>query len=232
MAATKLSKRFQEIRKLIKHGMVLNAVEAFELLKKVSSVKFVESVDVSIRLGIDTRKDQSVRGATLLPKGSGKKVRVAVFANGNNATIATQAGADIVGFEDLAETIKSGKIDFDLLIATPDAMPLVGRLGPVLGPRGLMPNPKVGTVTTDVGVAVKNAKSGQVSYRTDKAGIIHCPIGNVSFATADLKTNLEALIADLKRLKPSAAKGIYLRKIAVSTTMGPSIVIDQSSLEV
>jgi len=207
--------------------------EALDLVKSTSSVKFNESVDVSVNLGVDPRKsDQVVRGSTVLPKGTGKTVRVAVFAQGPNADIATAAGADIVGFEDLAEQVKSGNMDFDLVIATPDAMRIVGQLGQILGPRGLMPNPKVGTVTTDVKTAVENAKAGQVQYRTDKGGIIHCSIGKVSFPVEDLKVNLSALLDALSKAKPSTAKGVYMKKVAVSSTMGPGIAIDQSSLSV
>lgn len=229
----KLSKRIQKIRELAVPGKAYNAVEAFKLLKDVSTVKFAESVDVSINLGVDPKKsDQAVRGATVLPKGTGRTVRVAAFVQGENAKLATAAGADIVGFEDLAESIKAGNMDFDVLIATPDAMRLIGQLGQILGPRGLMPNPKVGTVTQDVAGAVKNAKGGQVRYRSDKAGIVHCRIGTVKFDEADLKANLEALIVDLKKLKPSTSKGVYLKKITVSSTMGPGLTIDASSLEV
>ncbi|MCK5642745.1 MAG: 50S ribosomal protein L1, partial [Gammaproteobacteria bacterium] len=192
---------------------------------------FTESVDVAVNLGVDPRKsDQVVRSATVLPHGTGKTVRVAVFTQGANAEKATAAGADIVGFEDLAEEVKKGNMDFDVVIATPDAMRIVGQLGQILGPRGLMPNPKVGTVTPDVETAVKNAKSGQVRYRTDKAGIIHCPIGNMSFDGNTLKENLEALLTDLKKAKPASAKGQFLKKITVSSTMGPGILIDQSTL--
>jgi large subunit ribosomal protein L1 len=204
---------------------------ALGLVKELATAKFVESVDISVNLGIDARKsDQNVRGSTVLPNGTGKTVRVAVFAQGDNAEKATEAGADLVGFEDLAESIKGGTMDFDTLIATPDAMRLVGQLGKILGPRGLMPNPKVGTVTQDVATAVKNAKSGQVSYRTDKAGIIHCTIGKADFEVQALKENLSALLADLVRAKPSAAKGIYLKKLTVSSTMGPSVIVDSSTV--
>lgn len=229
----KLSKRMRQIRDAIKSDKQLNVAEAFALLKKLSTVKFTESVDVSVNLGIDSKKsDQAVRGATILPKGTGREVKVAVFAQAANADTAKTAGADIIGFDDLAEKIQKGEIDFDVLIATPDAMPVVGKLGPILGPKGLMPNPKVGTVTTDIANAVKNAKAGQVRYKTDKAGIIHCSIGTLKFTAEDLQSNLEALIADLKKAKPSSSKGIYLKKITVSTTMGPGIVIDKNSLGV
>jgi large subunit ribosomal protein L1 len=228
-----LTKRQKAISEKIVPGKVYLAEEAFSLLKECSTVKFPESVDVSINLGIDPRKsDQLVRGASVLPNGTGREVRVAVFTQGENAELAKAAGADKVGFEELAESIKAGVIDFDVLIATPDAMRFMAPLGQILGPKGLMPNPKVGTVTTDVTMAVKNAKSGQVRYRTDKGGIIHCPIGKVNFEVSALKKNLVVLIADLKRTKPSTSKGTYLKKITVSTTMGPGIVVDLASLEV
>ena len=204
---------------------------AVTLLSELSKTKFKESFDVSINLGVDPRKsDQVVRGATTLPHGTGKEIRVAVFAQGENADAATAAGADVVGFEDLSEQIKAGNMDFDVLIATPDAMRLVGQLGKVLGPRGLMPNPKTGTVTPDVAGAVKNAKAGQVQFRTDKAGIIHGSVGTVGFDANAIKENVEALLVDLKKAKPAAAKGIYLQKLTLSTTMGPGVSIDQSSL--
>ena len=200
-------------------------------MKECSTVKFDESVEVAVNLGIDAKKsDQAVRGATVLPKGTGKTVRVAVFAQGEQAEAAKAAGADVVGFEDLAERIQAGEMDFDVIVATPDAMPVVSKLGKVLGPRGLMPNPKVGTVNVDAAQAVVNAKAGQVRYRTDKNGIIHCAIGKVSFEVDALKENLESLLADLNKAKPSSAKGIYLKKISLSTTMGPGIAVDQSSL--
>jgi len=203
--------------------------EAMSLVLDMPKAKFTESVDVSVNLGVDPRKsDQVVRGSTVLPHGTGKTVRVAVFAQGENADKAKAAGADIIGFEDLAEDIKKGNMDFDVVIATPDAMRVVGALGQILGPRGLMPNPKVGTVTPDVENAVKNAKAGQVRYRTDKGGIIHCPIGNAEFDANKLKENLEALVADLKKAKPASAKGQYLQKLTVSTTMGAGIAIDGS----
>lgn len=227
----KLSKRAKQIRDKIDRTKAYAVDDALELIKSLSSVKFNESVDVSVNLGVDPRKsDQVVRGSTVLPKGTGKTVRVAVFAQGANADIATAAGADIVGFEDLAESVKAGNMDFDLVIATPDAMRIVGQLGQILGPRGLMPNPKVGTVTTDVKTAVENAKAGQVQYRTDKGGIIHCSIGKVSFTVDDLKTNLSALLDALNKAKPSSAKGVYMKKVAVSSTMGPGLAIDQSTL--
>ncbi len=205
--------------------------DALALVKELATAKFNESVDISVNLGVDPKKsDQNVRGSTVLPNGTGKSVRVAVFAQGDNVEKATEAGADIVGFEDLADTIKGGTIDFDVLIATPDAMRLIGQLGKILGPRGLMPNPKVGTVTPDVAGAVKNAKSGQVAYRTDKAGIIHCTIGRADFEINALKENLEALLADLNKAKPTSAKGVYLKRLSVSSTMGPGVVVDQASI--
>ncbi len=228
---SKLSKRIQAFREKVEPGKVYPIKDAFSILKDVSSVKFDESVEVAVNLGVDARKsDQQVRGSTVLPKGTGKTVRVAVFAQGEQAEIAKAAGADAVGFEDLAETMQKGDIDFGVVIATPDAMPIVGKLGKVLGPRGLMPNPKVGTVSADVKQAVDNAKGGQVRYRTDKNGIIHCAIGKVSFDVDSLLENLNSLLSDLKKAKPSAAKGIYLKKISVSTTMGPGVIIDQASL--
>lgn len=227
----KLSKRAKEIREKVEPGKLYPIDDALGLLKETSRVKFKESIDVSVNLGVDPRKsDQVVRGSTVLPNGTGKTVRVAVFTQGANADAATEAGADIVGMDDLADSVKAGKMDFDVVIATPDAMRIVGQLGQILGPRGLMPNPKVGTVTPDVATAVKNAKSGQVRYRTDKAGIIHCSIGKVNFDVAALRENLEALMADLNKAKPAAAKGIFMKKITVSTTMGPGIQIDQASL--
>ncbi|MEW7980188.1 MAG: 50S ribosomal protein L1 [gamma proteobacterium symbiont of Phacoides pectinatus] len=229
----KLSKRARAIREKVEAGRQYAVEDAFALLKDISSVKFAESVDVAVNLGVDPRKsDQVVRGSTVLPNGTGKTVRVAVFAQGANAEAATEAGADIVGFDDLAADIKAGKMDFDVVIATPDAMRVVGQLGQILGPRGLMPNPKVGTVTPNVSEAVQNAKAGQVRYRTDKAGIIHCPIGKVDFDPAALKQNLEALLNDLKKAKPSAAKGVYMKKVTVSSTMGPGLAVDQSTLDV
>lgn len=228
-----ISKRARAIAEKIEIGKAYSAEDAFALLSELSTVKFPETVDVAVNLGVDPRKsDQVVRSATVLPKGTGQTVRVAVFAQGANADAATEAGADKVGFEDLAEEIKAGNMDFDVVIATPDAMRVVGQLGQILGPRGLMPNPKVGTVTPNVAEAVNNAKAGQVRYRTDKSGIIHCPIGKVTFSAADLKENLEALLVDLKKAKPSSAKGIYLKKVTVSSTMGPGLLIDQASLEV
>ncbi len=228
----KLSKRMKAIREAIDKNKLYEVDEAIKLLKDLPRAKFTETVDVAVNLGVDPRKsDQVVRGATVLPNGTGKTVRVAVFAQGENADKAKAAGADIVGFEDLAEEVKKGNMDFDVVIATPDAMRVVGQLGQILGPRGLMPNPKVGTVTPDVETAVKNAKGGQVRYRTDKAGIIQCPIGNVDFDVQALKENLESLLADLKKAKPAAAKGQYMKKITVSTTMGGGIAVDQASLD-
>jgi len=205
--------------------------EALGLLKELANAKFAESIDVSVNLGVDPRKsDQVVRGSTVLPNGTGKSVRVAVFAQGANAEAATAAGADLVGFEDLAEQIKGGDLNFDVVIATPDAMRVVGPLGQILGPRGLMPNPKVGTVSADVSTAVKNAKAGQVRYRTDKAGIIHCPIGKVGFEVDALRENLQALLGDLNKAQPAAAKGIFMKKLTVSSTMGPGVPVDQSTI--
>ena len=229
----KLTKRQKAIAEKLEPGKVYDVEEAFALLSELASAKFTESVDVSVNLGIDPRKsDQTVRGSTVLPNGTGKTVRVAVFAQGENAEKATAAGADVVGFEDLAETIKGGELNFDVVIATPDAMRVVGQLGQILGPRGLMPNPKVGTVTPDVEGAVKNAKAGQVRYRADKGGIVHCSIGKVGFDAAALSENLTALMADLKRAKPASAKGAYFKKLSVSTTMGPSVMADHGSLAI
>lgn len=226
-----LAKRLQAAREKIDSRKRYPVEEALPLLKEFSKVRFTASVDVAVNLGIDPRKsDQVVRGSTVLPNGTGKSVRVAVFAQGANADAATEAGADIVGFDDLAETIQAGNIDFDVLIAAPDAMQVVGKLGPILGPRGLMPNPKVGTVTPNVTDAVGNAKSGQVRYRADKSGIIHSPIGNVAFEDQALIENLNALLADLRKQKPDSSKGIYMRKITLSSTMGPGIAIDLTSL--
>jgi len=229
----RLSKRFKAIYEKLERGKFYAIEDALNLLKDLPRAKFVESVDVAVNLGVDPRKsDQVVRGSTVLPHGTGKTVRVAVFAQGENADKAKAAGADIVGFEDLAEEVKKGNMDFDVVIATPDAMRVVGQLGQILGPRGLMPNPKVGTVSPDVEGAVKNAKAGQVRYRTDKAGIIHCQIGTVEFDATNLKENLEALLVDLKKAKPAAAKGQYMTKVSVSTTMGPGITVDQASLAI
>jgi large subunit ribosomal protein L1 len=226
-----LTKRQKEIRAKVDSVKAYAADDAFALLASLSKVKFVESVDVAVNLGVDPRKsDQAVRGATVLPNGTGKSVRVAVFAQGDNAEAAKAAGAEIVGMEDLAAQIKAGELNFDVVIASPDAMRVVGQLGQILGPRGLMPNPKTGTVTPDVATAVKNAKAGQVRYRTDKKGIIHCTIGKVSFAPQALRENLEALLSDLKKAKPSSSKGVYIKKVTVSSTMGPGIAVDQDSL--
>jgi large subunit ribosomal protein L1 len=227
----KLSKRAAMIRERIESGRVYAADEAFTLLKELSTVKFVENVDVAVNLGVDPRKsDQVVRGSTVLPHGIGKEVRVAVFTQGANADAATEAGADRVGMEDLAEEMKGGNLNFDVVIASPDAMRVVGQLGKLLGPRGLMPNPKVGTVTPNVAEAVNNAKAGQVRYRTDKSGIIHCPLGKIDFDTNKLRENLEALLGNLVKVKPSAAKGIYMKKVTVSSTMGPGLTVDHGSL--
>ena len=205
--------------------------EALTLVKELATAKFDESVDVSVNLGVDpTKSDQQVRGSTVLPNGTGKSVRVAVFTSGKNADAATEAGADIVGLEDLAEKVKAGELNFDVVVASPDAMRVVGQLGQILGPRGLMPNPKVGTVTPDVATAVRNAKAGQVRFRADKGGVVHATIGKASFEVQALKENLNALLADLQKAKPSAAKGVYLKRVAVSSTMGPGVRVDQSSL--
>lgn len=228
-----ITKKRKLINEKIDKEKLYSADEALALVKEFASAKFEESIDVSINLGVDPKQsDQVVRGSTVLPNGTGKTVRVAVFAQGENAEKAKSMGADIVGFEDLAEEIKSGKMDFEVVIATPDAMRIVGQLGQILGPRGLMPNPKVGTVTPDVETAVKNAKAGQVRYRTDKAGIIHCSIGSSKFEVNKLHENLSALLSDLKKAKPASAKGIYLKKMTMSSTMGPGIKVDQGSLGV
>lgn len=227
----KLTKRVQAIRSKVESGKIYGIDDALNLVKSCASAKFNEAVDVSVNLGIDARKsDQVVRGSTVLPNGTGKTLRVAVFAQGANAEAAKAAGADVVGFEDLAEQVKAGNINFDLVIATPDAMRVVGQLGQILGPRGLMPNPKVGTVTADVTGAVKNAKAGQVRYRADKAGIVHCTIGKANFEVNALRENLQALMAGLVKAKPNTSKGIYIRKITVSSTMGPGIAVDTSTL--
>ena len=226
----KLSKRAKIIREKVDATKAYSIEEAVALLAELSTVKFKESVDVAINLGVDPRKsDQVVRGATVMPNGTGKDVRVAVFTQGANADAAKEAGADIVGMDDLAEQVKKGVMDFDVVIASPDAMRVVGQLGQILGPRGLMPNPKVGTVTPDVATAVKNAKAGQVRFRTDKNGIIHTSLGKVDFDASAINGNLEALVADLKRLKPSSSKGIYFKKMTLSTTMGPGLTIDHSA---
>lgn len=227
----KLSKRVKAIREQVDPTRVYGVEEALDLLKKLASAKFAESVEVAVNLGINARKsDQNVRGSTVMPHGTGKSVRVAVFTQGANADKAKAAGADIVGLEDLAEQVQAGEMNFDVVVATPDAMPVVGRLGQILGPRGLMPNPKTGTVTPDVETAVNNAKAGQVQYRNDKAGIIHCAIGKVDFDNQALSENLAALIADLKKAKPANAKGVYLKRISLSTTMGPGLAIDVSQV--
>lgn len=229
----KLSKRQRAINEKVDSTKQYSIDEAVALLKELSSVKFGETVDAAVNLGIDARKsDQAVRGATTLPHGTGKEVRVAVFTQGANADAAKEAGADIVGMEELAAEVKAGKMDFDVVIADPAAMRVVGQLGQILGPRGLMPNPKTGTVTPDVATAVKNAKAGQVRFRADKGGIIHGGIGKLTFELNALKENLEALIADLKKAKPASAKGVYLKKVSLSTTMGPGLVIDQASLDI
>lgn len=230
----KLSKRQKLISEKVDATRAYSVDEAVALLTELGqTVKFKESIDVAINLGVDARKsDQVVRSSTVLPHGTGKTVRVAVFTQGANAEKALAAGADIVGMDDLAEEVKKGNMNFDVVIATPDAMRVVGQLGQILGPRGLMPNPKVGTVTPDVETAVKNAKAGQVRYRTDKNGIIHSPLGNVEFTAESIKENLESLIADLKKAKPSSAKGIYLKKVTLSTTMGPGLTIDQGGLSI
>jgi large subunit ribosomal protein L1 len=227
----KITKRMKAIREKLQHGKQYGVDDALALLKSLPAAKFRESIDVAVNLGVDPRKsDQVVRGSTVLPNGTGQSVRVAVFTQGANAEAAKAAGAEIVGMDDLADSIKAGNMDFDVVIASPDAMRVVGQLGQILGPRGLMPNPKVGTVTPDVATAVKNAKAGQVRYRTDKAGIIHCTIGKIDFEVGALRENLQALLGDLQKAKPSAAKGVYMKKITVSSTMGPGVVVDQSSL--
>lgn len=227
------SKRKRAAREKVDPQTTYEIDVALGLVKELATAKFPESIDVAVNLGVDPRKsDQVVRGSTVLPNGTGKTVRVAVFAQGDNAEKATAAGADIVGFEDLAEAVKGGQLDFDVCIATPDAMRVVGQLGQILGPRGLMPNPKVGTVTADVETAVKNAKAGQVRYRTDKGGIIHCPIGRVDFEVEALKENLDVLLADLKKAKPASAKGSYVKKLTVSSTMGPGVSVDRATIDV
>ena len=230
---SKLTKRQKMTAEKLEAGKVYPINSAYELLTELSAqVKFTESVDIAINLGVDAKKsDQVVRGSTVLPNGNGKTVRVAVFTQGANAEAAKEAGADIVGMDDLAAEIKAGNLNFDVVVASPDAMRVVGQLGQILGPRGLMPNPKVGTVTPDVATAVKNAKAGQVRYRTDKNGIIHTALGNVSFSIDQIKGNLEALLSDLKKAKPSSAKGIYIQKITLSSTMGPGLAIDQASID-
>ncbi len=228
----RIGKRLRSIREQVEPGKVYQLDEALELLKRTSKLKFTESVDAAIRLGVDPKKsDQAVRGSSVLPNGTGKTVRVAVFTQGENVEKAQAAGADIVGMDDLHDQIKGGDLNFDVVIASPDAMRLVGKLGQILGPRGLMPNPKVGTVTADVETAVRNAKAGQVRFRTDKAGIIHSTIGKADFKTEALKANLSALLSELVKLKPASSKGQYLRKVALSTTMGPGLVIDHTQID-
>lgn len=229
----KQSKRTLAIREKIDSTRTYAVIDAFQLLKECSTVKFDESVEVAVNMGVDPRKsDQAIRGSTVLPRGTGKSVKIAVFADGDQAEAAKTAGADYIGMQDLVEQIQGGLDDFDVVIATPDAMPTVSKLGKVLGPRGLMPNPKTGTVSKDVKQAVENAKAGQVRYRTDKNGIIHGAIGKVSFDPDALKENLEVLLGDLNKARPSTTKGIYMKKITVSTTMGPGVVLDQSSLAI
>jgi large subunit ribosomal protein L1 len=228
----RITKRQRAIAEKIDRLRAYNIVEAVQLLNSLPSAKFKESIDVAVNLGVDPRKsDQVVRGATTLPHGTGKTVRVAVFAQGENADKATAAGADIVGFDDLADRVKGGNLNFDVVIATPDAMRIVGQLGKILGPRGLMPNPKTGTVTPDVETAVRNAKAGQIQFRTDRAGIIHGAVGQIGFEPEHVKANVAALIADLRKAKPASAKGVYLKKVTLSSTMGPGLAIDQASLE-
>ncbi len=229
----RISKKKKSWADKIEPGKNYAIDEALALVKEFATAKFTESVDVSVNLGVDPRKsDQVVRGSTVLPHGIGKTIRVAVFAQGENAGKATDAGADLVGFEDLAEKIKGGELDFDVLIATPDAMRVVGPLGQILGPRGLMPNPKVGTVAADVAAAVKNAKAGQVRYRTDKAGTIHCPIGVSDFDVKALRENLSALLSDLNKAKPASSKGVFLKSLTLSSTQGPGVLVDQATIEV
>jgi len=228
----KMTRRRKIIEEKVDYERTYPIDEAVALLNEISGSKFNESIDISVNLGIDAQKsDQSVRGVTSLPHGSGKEIRVAVFADGDSADQAQKAGADIVGFEDLAEEIKKGELDFDVVIATPDSMRLVGQLGKVLGPRGLMPNPKTGTVTADVATAVSKAKSGQIQFRADRGGIVHGSVGKVGFDAVQVKENIEALISDLRKAKPASAKGIYLKKITLSSTMGPGLAIDEASLE-
>ncbi len=229
----KISKRVRLIREKIQRGKAYPVLDAANLVKECATAKFAESVDVAVNLGLDARKsDQNVRGSIVLPHGTGKEMRVAVFAEGDGATQALAAGADLVGMDDLAEKIQNGEMNFDVVIATPNSMRVVGKLGQILGPRGLMPNPKVGTVTADVATAVKNAKSGQVRFRTDKSGIVHCSIGKAHFDSTKIKENLEALLVELKRIKPSTAKGTFIKKVSISTTMGPGILVDVSTLVV
>jgi large subunit ribosomal protein L1 len=227
----KLTKKAKLIRSRVDNAKQYTVAEAVQLLKELGTSKFNESVDVSVNLGVDPRKsDQNVRGATVLPNGTGKTVRVAVFTQGPNVDAAKAAGADIVGMDDLGDLVKKGEMNFDVVIASPDAMRVVGQLGQILGPRGLMPNPKVGTVTPDVATAVKNAKSGQVRYRTDKAGIIHCTLGKLTFDADAIQGNLEALLSDLRKAKPASSKGVYIKKVTLSSTMGPGLWLDHSGL--
>jgi large subunit ribosomal protein L1 len=229
----KSSKTQREVAERLEKGKIYPVDEALGLIKELARAKFSESVDAAVNLSVDPKKsEQIVRGSTLLPNGTGKTVRVAVFAQGDNAEAAKKAGADLVGMDDLAESIKGGALNFDVVIASPDAMRVVGKLGQILGPRGLMPNPKVGTVTPDVAAAVENAKAGQVRYRTDKSGIIHCTIGTVGFETEALRQNLAALLSDLHKAKPASAKGVYIKRVSVSSTMGPGIVIDPATVSV
>jgi large subunit ribosomal protein L1 len=229
----KRSKAQKAAAERVEAGKSYSVDEALGFVKDLAQAKFSESVDVAVNLGVDSKKsDQVVRGSTVLPNGTGKTVRVAVFAQGENADAATEAGADLVGMDDLAEIVKAGELNFDVVIASPDAMRVVGKLGQILGPRGLMPNPKVGTVTPDVAAAVKNAKGGQVRYRTDKSGIIHCSIGTVGFEAEALKQNLAVLLEDLRKAKPASSKGVYVKRVSVSSTMGPGIIVDQSTVSV
>jgi len=228
---TKLSKAGKAAQERVVRGKAYSVDEALSLVKELAHAKFVESVDVAINLGVDPKKsDQVVRGSTVLPNGTGKQVRVAVFAQGANAEAAKAAGAEIVGMEDLAERIQGGELNFDVVIASPDAMRVVGKLGQILGPRGLMPNPKVGTVATDVGAAVRNAKAGQVRYRTDRAGTVHCPIGNVKFEVGALKQNLDVLLTDINKAKPASSKGVFMKRVSISSTMGPGVLIDHTTV--
>ena len=228
----KLSKNQKAAGERVESGKAYPVEEALGLVRDLANAKFSESVDVAVNLGVDPKKsDQAVRGSTVLPNGTGKTVRVAVFTQGDNVEAAKEAGADIVGMDDLAESIQGGELNFDVVIASPDAMRVVGKLGQILGPRGLMPNPKVGTVTPDVAGAVRNAKAGQVRYRTDKAGIVHCQIGTAGFEVDALKQNLAVLLADLNKAKPAASKGVYMRRVSVSSTMGPGVIVDQATVE-
>jgi len=228
-----LAKRIRAIQEKLKPGKIYSPKEAFLLLKELPPAKFIEGVDVAVNLSVDPKKsDQAVRGSVVLPQGTGRKIKVAVFTTASHTDAAKQAGADVVGLDDLAEKVKAGNIDFQVVLATPDAMRIVGQLGQILGPRGLMPNPKDGTVTQDIAGAVRNAKAGQIRFRIDKGGIIHCPIGKLSFSDADLAQNLETLIAALRKAKPSTSKGIYFKKVTVSSTMGPGLVIDISDFGV